>query len=206
MDAQSATRSGVICSRSVSWEGSKLVLNVRLTQSTSVVERVGQRLHEADHLLDEDRPEDRGEGDDREEQADHHDPGATPALDAAPGHPRDGRLHRDGEEPGQQQQEEQVPDAEEEPLEDLDEQDDGDHGHRYPPDQARVGDCGRHDAGGAPRGGVAAVGCGLGRVRSTHGATVADGATEISDARRRPWGTLVGMLNVRLLLRSRGEA
>ena len=95
---------------------------------------------------------------------------------------------------------------EEEPLEDLDEQDDGDDGDADTPQQARV----RHgccdDPGGAPGRGVHTVGRLVRRARSTHGATVADAAAGISHARRMPWGTLIEMLNMRLLLRSRDEA
>ena len=95
---------------------------------------------------------------------------------------------------------------EEEPLEHLDEEDDGNDRHCHSPHQSWVGDSCRHDTRGTPRGGLDTI-----RARRPTGAfhswaTVADAAAEISDARRRPWGTLVGMLNVRLLLRSRGEA
>ena len=95
---------------------------------------------------------------------------------------------------------------EEEPLKDLDEEDDGDHCNADAPQEARVRDRGRNDAGGASRGGLDMVRAVIRRVRSIHTATVADGPSRIGHARRRPWGTLLAMLNVRLLLRSRGEA
>ena len=93
---------------SVSWVGSKLVLNVRLIQSMNDVQGVRERLDQVHDLLDEQVAEDREEGDDRKEDREHDRAGGQSATPPSAGQPRDRRLHRDGDQPGQQQQEEEV--------------------------------------------------------------------------------------------------